>query len=99
MTVPRDRFVGGPDEFERGPHYESNRAWLEEQNKPCPCGRELHYSNPETERQVRQLVARLGRYQKITVAGLGTYMVDRHYIALHGVKGEDIPLLGFERIV
>lgn len=60
----------------------------------CACGRPLHYSNPETQKRVEQMVADLGENVKITV-GLRSYLVPRHYIALHGIKASELPTLGF----
>lgn len=64
----------------------------------CACGEPLHYSNAETEAQIARLTAELGEY--VTVALLdGRYRVQRHYIALHGVTGSQIPRLADEGVV
>ena len=62
--------------------------------KLCHCGKPLHYSDPELEKQVDRLVAKLGEFIAVTV-GNKTYNVPRHYIALHGINGADIAKLGF----
>ena len=72
------------------------------QNKDnlCHCGEELHYNSPkekELEPIVLGIIAEMGRYMKITVGG-HTWRVDRHYAALHGVKGKDLATLGFEEV-
>ncbi|HZT29439.1 MAG TPA: hypothetical protein VFA33_06130 [Bryobacteraceae bacterium] len=63
----------------------------------CHCGRPLHYTDPVIERMVRALIAQLGEYTRVTVEGR-SWMVQRHYIALHGIKGADLPFLGFEEV-
>lgn len=68
----------------------------------CPCGRPLHYSDPAKERMVSALVAELGQTIPITVPGIGTYAVPRHYIALHGIKGSELAAVaeryGFRKV-
>ena len=63
----------------------------------CHCGRPLHYTDPVIERIVRGLIRDLGEYAKVSVAGR-TWLVQRHYIALHGIRAVDLPYLGFEEI-
>ncbi len=63
----------------------------------CWCGRPLHYQDKELEAQMRHIVERFGEY--ITVDANGRkYLVQRHYIALHGIKGKDISKLGFREV-
>jgi hypothetical protein len=46
---------------------------------------------------VERFVAELGEY--VTVRrGDRAWRVPRHYIALHGLKGKDLPNLGFEEV-
>lgn len=59
----------------------------------CPCGEPLHYTDPTTEQAIRAFVAILGETQPVTVQGLGTWMVPRHYVALHGLKAAELPEL------
>jgi hypothetical protein len=63
----------------------------------CHCGRPLHYTDPVIERMVRALIRDLGDYMNVTVEGR-TWLVQRHYIALHGIKAVELPFLGFEEI-
>ena len=64
----------------------------------CACGRALHYTDKELETQVRHIVERFGEY--ITVEADGhKYQVQRHYIALHSIKGKDISKLGFREVM
>lgn len=58
----------------------------------CPCGRPLHYLDPEMESAVRHLVEELGPLVSI-VSNEGVWRVPRHYIALHGVRATAIPHL------
>jgi hypothetical protein len=60
----------------------------------CHCGQPLHYTDKELEAQVRHIVERFGEYIPIQVED-HTYLVQRHFIALHGIKGKDISKLGF----
>jgi hypothetical protein len=64
----------------------------------CACGRPLHYIDPSVEAQVRRMVANLGEYATVAVGGR-KWKVQRHYIALHGLKAQELPTLGFEEIV
>lgn len=63
----------------------------------CHCGRELHYSDPVIEAQVHELVQHFGVFINVTV-GSRTWRVNRHYIALHGLKAEELPDLGFMEV-
>lgn len=63
----------------------------------CHCGQPLHYSNPEMERIMRRMVARLGEYVVVAVGGR-KFRVQRHYVALHGIKAAEMDRLGFEEI-
>lgn len=64
----------------------------------CPCGEPLHYDNPAIEQAVSELVRTLGADIDVTVPGIGTYAVPRHFIALHGVVAKDIDTLGFRKV-
>ena len=64
----------------------------------CRCGDPIHYSDPETEKRVQKIVDELGEFIEVIVPGKGTYKVQRHYIALHSIKGEDLGKLGFQKI-
>ena len=63
--------------------------------KLCHCGRPLHYSDPEIQRDVEALIALLGECVTVQVGGR-KWLVPRHYIALHGLKAVDIATLGFD---
>ncbi len=67
----------------------------------CPCGRPLHYATPEAAEYMDRMVAELGDRIAVSVP-VGTFLVPRHFIALHGLKAEDLPALaeiyGFERV-
>lgn len=51
----------------------------------CSCGEPLHYTNTHHRELVQELVNRLGS-DILVRAPSGSYMVPRHYIALHGLK-------------
>ncbi len=60
----------------------------------CHCGKPLHYSDPHIERLVRRLIGIKGELIRVTAGGR-TWLVPRHYIALHGLKAGEIEKLGF----
>ena len=59
----------------------------------CDCGKPLHYSRQQTRAQVELLIATLGPAQVITIPNDGSWRVPRHYIALHGIKADEIRAL------
>jgi hypothetical protein len=63
----------------------------------CHCGQPLHYADPAARRAVEKLIELQGECVPIT-AGERTWLVPRHYIALHGIKAEELPTLGFREI-
>ncbi len=63
----------------------------------CWCGKPLHYKDKKTEKMVQKLVDQLGEFIPVTVAGK-TFRVQRHYIALHGIKAKNLAKLGFKKI-
>lgn len=66
--------------------------------KLCHCGKPLHYPYPETREMMEQLIAEAGEYVDVTVPGKGTWKVQRHYVAMHGLKAAEIEQLGFEKV-
>jgi len=63
----------------------------------CACGRPLHYSNPTAQALVQHLIDRRGP-DVVVRTPQGAWLVQRHYIALHGLKGADLSALGFPRV-
>lgn len=67
----------------------------------CPCGLPLHYTVPVIQETVEKMIAERGDTVLVTTPG-GTWRVPRHYIALHGVKVDELSViarkLGFEEI-
>jgi len=63
----------------------------------CWCGKPLHYKDKKTEKMVQELVDQLGEFVLVTVAGR-TFLVQRHFVALHGIEGKDLSKLGFKEI-
>lgn len=67
----------------------------------CPCGQPLHYSRADHRRAVELLIDQLGPTLRVEVAGQA-WAVPRHYIALHGIKGDTLGEIadqyGFERV-
>lgn len=59
--------------------------------KMCACGRPLHYSDPNVRRHVERLIRMLGENARVRRMGdKRVWLVPRHYIALHGLKAEDL---------
>lgn len=60
--------------------------------KLCPCGKPLHYIDKRIQMLVEQQVEELGERCTITIAESGRkFLVPRHYIGLHGIKGHQLP--------
>ena len=55
----------------------------------CACGKPLHYSNDTIRRTVQDFIDRLGPEVRIEAAN-GTFLVQRHYIALHGIMASKL---------
>lgn len=60
--------------------------------RDCPCGRPLHYSSRTVELVMQGLVDEHGADVRIHY-GARIYSVPRHYIALHGLAGRELPEL------
>jgi hypothetical protein len=63
----------------------------------CHCGKPLHYTNPFTQAEVTEFVRHFGPFITIVVDGKPprAWRVQRHYLALHGIKAAELPDLGF----
>lgn len=66
-------------------------------SKLCHCGKPLHYTDPAVQQQVERLIKTSGECIEVTVGG-ATWLVPRHYIALHGLAGDKVATLGFQRV-
>ena len=66
-------------------------------NERCHCGLELHYTDEKIKQQVQEVIDRFGPFIDVVVGGR-TFRVQRHYIALHGIKGKDVAQLGFKEV-
>ena len=64
----------------------------------CACGKPLHYVNKDVEKIVRRYAEKLGEMVEVT-APSGTFLVQRHYIALHGVEAKDLNRLAIDGVV
>ena len=67
------------------------------EQKMCACGRPLHYRNPQIQAAMQEMVDNFGENIKVTVFNR-SWMVPRHFIALHGLSAQDLPSLGFPEI-
>lgn len=63
----------------------------------CHCGQPLHYTDPAVETVMRKMVEKFGNNVIMSARGR-SFLVPRHYIALHGVHEVDLPHLGFTEI-
>lgn len=67
----------------------------------CACGKPLHYVDREKRRIVDEMISRLGAETRVSV-GTRTWLVPRHFIALHGLIAEELPELatkhGFKEV-
>jgi hypothetical protein len=66
--------------------------------KKCHCGKKLHYTDLKTKKFVLKMIKKLGEYIRVTNSDGITFRVQRHYLALHGLKEEELEKLGFEKI-
>jgi len=71
-------------------HDNSTRVEQGSWKKQCPCGRPLHYTLPFVGWLVEGQIADEGPEQVVEVIG-HRWLVPRHYIALHGLKAEQLP--------
>jgi hypothetical protein len=63
----------------------------------CHCGKPLHYNDPDVREMVEALIAGYGPDILVTVEGR-SWLVQRHYIALHGLNAWEIEKLGFPEV-
>jgi hypothetical protein len=65
----------------------------------CHCGEPLHYHHPSIEAWVNRTISEKGPYVPVTQQSSGrTFLVQRHYMALHGIKEEELDKMGFEEV-
>lgn len=64
----------------------------------CACGRRLHYGDPAKQAMVEQLIASTAADVPVQY-GTRTWLVQRHYVALHGLKASEIPALKFPELL
>ncbi len=63
----------------------------------CHCGRPMHYPDPSIQCAVERLIGILGEDIIVTI-GPRSWLVPRHYVALHGLKGAELEFLGFPEV-
>ena len=64
----------------------------------CHCGRLLHYSDAGIRAYVEDMIARLGPTVPVKNAAGRSFLVPRHFIALHGLKEAELATLGFPEL-
>jgi len=63
----------------------------------CHCGRPLHYRNPGIRQIVEHEIRLHGPLVRVNVNDR-VWLVPRHYIALHGLRADQIGRLGFQEV-
>jgi hypothetical protein len=67
----------------------------------CACGKPLHYTDRDKRAIVEDMIGRLGKETRVT-CGTRTWLVPRHFIALHGLIADELPELaakhGFKEV-
>jgi len=59
----------------------------------------LHYNSPEVRELVERMIALTGSADLVCHLADGrAFVVPKHYIALHGVRAEELPYLGFVEV-
>ena len=66
--------------------------------KRCACGLPLHYRDKQKEEEITKLSDELGEWMPVHF-GNEKYLVQRHYIALHGLKSNELEVLEKNGIV
>ena len=74
----------------------AERAWARSVLM-CHCGLPLHYTDDAVRRFVEKMIELHGEYVTVRI-GARAWKVQRHFIALHGIKAAELPYLGFEEI-
>jgi len=70
---------------------------VSQETQLCHCGRPLHYTSAMVRAFVERAIREHG--ELVTVNALGRrWSVPRHYIALHGLRAEELPGLGFSEL-
>ncbi len=64
----------------------------------CACGLPLHYTDAVKEQEITKDCESLGEWMPYHIMN-EEYLVQRHYYALHGLKGNEIPTLVKQGIV
>lgn len=62
---------------------------IRNQIKRCACGLPLHYRDKTKEAEIQADVEKLGEWIPVSV-GHDRYLVQRHYLELHGLKGDEV---------
>lgn len=78
------------------------RALIEYRWRGCACGRPLHYAEQSTLEAMVRLVEEHGECIRMVDSRGRAFMVQRHYVALHGMRETQLARiadeLGFEEV-
>lgn len=64
----------------------------------CHCGKSLHYKDKQMQALVQKWVDKLGEFVIVRDAQNRGWLIQRHYIALHGLRSQQLSELGFEQL-
>jgi hypothetical protein len=64
----------------------------------CACGLPLHYTDPAVREMIERTVARGGEFVKV-YSRHRVYLVQRHYMALHGLPAARLEELAAKGII
>lgn len=65
----------------------------------CACGRVLHYNSPDAEAAMRRIITLTGEEFANVHCGGKSWRVQKHYIALHGLKAQELDMLAAMRVI
>ena len=95
-SMEKDTFEPGLElKFEAEHYYVVKAERATGEVELCHCGKPLHYTDMVIKSMVEVLIEELGEFVPIHARGK-TWIVPRHYIALHGVSAQTIHLMGFK---
>jgi hypothetical protein len=95
-TMEQETFEPGLElKFEAEHYYIVKAEKATGEVEMCHCGKPLHYSHPDYREMVQAQIDLLGEFVPVYARGK-TWLVPRHYVALHGIKAETVHLMGFK---
>jgi len=71
--------------------------WWRKRVPRCHCGWPLHYHSRKIRAMVERQIREHGPMVRVNV-GDRVWLVPRHYIALHGLRADEVAWLGFAEV-